>query len=281
VDKFGNVYEGRHGRGEGSGREVLSPGVVAGHDFHHNYGSAGVALLGDATAANWPMPAASGVMWTALVGYCTFEAGRHFLRPLQAGASTATPAVSDFLRSDDLWTDKVRNFSGHRETEATVCPGDRVMPMLDDLRSAVQTNLTQSRKAGVTVSSTAREATLSAGLSLSFSWSVDEALPQGWSLAGYEYCFEGWSKASTSDDIKYLSGYDSTNAGAQPRPAWTSIEKTETTRSFPVSQAGHYTLHIRALVQQSTSPPVRSAYEGNHTYLVKSSGSSGGKKPRR
>ena len=31
VDKYGNIYEGRHGRGEGAGREILSADVVAGH----------------------------------------------------------------------------------------------------------------------------------------------------------------------------------------------------------------------------------------------------------
>ena len=51
LDKFGNAYEGRHGRGEGTGQEYLGAGVVAGHDVGCNYGSAGVALLGDATQA--------------------------------------------------------------------------------------------------------------------------------------------------------------------------------------------------------------------------------------
>ncbi len=51
-------------------------------------------------------------------------------------------------------------------------------------------------------------------------------------------------------------------------------------QSFPVTQAGHYTLHVRALLQKDGST-VPSAYEGNHTYLVEPSESTGGNKPRR
>jgi len=40
VDKSGNIYEGRHGRGEDPDtREILSADVVAGHTLSHNYGS--------------------------------------------------------------------------------------------------------------------------------------------------------------------------------------------------------------------------------------------------
>ncbi|MDP8924914.1 MAG: N-acetylmuramoyl-L-alanine amidase [Chloroflexota bacterium] len=287
VDKFGNTYEGRHGRGEGDatreGREVLSAGVVAGHDTSHNYGSAGVALLGDATKADWPLGGAGGAMWDALVRHCTFESGRHFLRPLAVGKTSqqgdADIATSDFLRSDDTWTNGMRNISGHQETNATACPGTAVMGLLDELRTAIHTNLTDVRRAGVVVRTATREVALSSGstLNLDFSWSVPpEELPEGWTVAGYEYCFEGWYKPSDSYDIQYTSGYDST---AQPRPVW---EKTSATgRSFSVSKAGHYTLHVRALIQQAGGSPVRGAYEGNHTYLVKPASSTGGNKPRR
>jgi hypothetical protein len=49
IDKWGNIYEGRHGRGQGLSREAFSPGVVAGHALDHNYGSVGIALLGTFT----------------------------------------------------------------------------------------------------------------------------------------------------------------------------------------------------------------------------------------
>ena len=151
------------------------------------------------------------------------------------------------------------------------------MGLLDDLRRAINANLTETRKAGVAVTSTAREVTLTSGLQLPFSWSLQD-LPTGWTLTGYEYCFEGWDKASDSENVQYRSGYDSQ---AQPRPIWQKIATTEPSmsKSFPVSQAGHYTLHVRALLQGSGGQ-VTSAYEGNHTYLVKSA-LSGGSRPKR
>ena len=60
---------------------------------------------------------------------------------------------------------------------------------------------------------------------------------------------------------------------------WAKTE--ETNKAFTVSQAGHYTLHVRALIQKTGGSPVCSAYEGNHTYLVKPASSTGGNKPRR
>src|SRR3954468_15015994 len=67
IDKFGYIHEGRHGRGgdpgdASSSREILSGGVVAAHALAHNYGTVGVALLGNATAKDWPMRTARGPM---------------------------------------------------------------------------------------------------------------------------------------------------------------------------------------------------------------------------
>jgi hypothetical protein len=107
IDKFGNIYEGRHGRGEGTGREILSAGVVAGHDYAHNYGSVGAALLGDAEQAGWTMTSDTGPMWDALVRLGVFEAGRHYLRPLSVDGTIVV--ASDFLRSDNVWTNGMHN----------------------------------------------------------------------------------------------------------------------------------------------------------------------------
>ena len=269
VDKFGNVYEGRHGRGEGTGREILSAGVVAGHDTAHNYGSAGLALLGDATRADWPMATASGPMWEALVRQAVFESGRHGLRPLRPGASTQTGdvdvAASDFLRSDNVWTNGMRNVSGHRETNATTCPGDAAMALLDELRTAVHAGLAGVSRTGVALRPATpggRETT--ANTTLRYEWSL-ETPETGWTLVGYEHCFEGWHKPSKSYDLSYLSGYTS---GTQPRPVWTAVGPTTTSASTKPTAAGTYTFHVRAVLQNSAGQR-RSAYEAAHTYLVR------------
>ena len=278
VDKFGNLYEGRHGRGEGVSREVLSAGVVAGHDLHHNYGSAGVALVGDATAPDWPMTDAAGPMWDTLVRYSVFESGRHFLRPLAPGAarqrSDADIAASDFLRSDDVWTEAMRNVSGHRETFDTLCPGDVVMALLGELRNAIHAGLAGTSRTGVLLTTAGRQTTLEGSISYHCEAEAPEA---GWRLVGFEYSIEGWFRPRGSEDIDYLSGY---TEGAQPRPAWTRVETPGPWLKigFDPVAAGHYTLHVQAVLEQGSGKQALqrpSAYEGNHTYLVQPADSAG------
>jgi hypothetical protein len=264
IDRFGNVYEGRHGRGEGAGREYLSAGVVAGHDYAHNYGSAGVALLGDATQAGWPMSAEGGPMWDALVRFGVFEAGRHHVRPLGADG---TAASSDFLRSDNVWTASMRNVSGHNETNNTACPGDAVMALLDELRGAVHAGLADTSRTGVTLANRrpgGRETTV--GTTIAYEWAAEQP-ESGWSLVGYEYCIEGWYKPSNNINVTYLSGY---TAGTQPRQAWTRVDASAASKSFSPTKAGQYTFHVRAVLRHDSSGAERrGAYGARHTYRVR------------
>jgi hypothetical protein len=278
VDRFGNLYEGRHGRGEGVSREVLSAGVVAGHDLSHNYGSAGVALVGDATAPDWPMSAAVGPMWDALVRYSVFEAGRAFVPPLAPGGKGAkggpVPAASDFLRSDDRWSDAMRNVSGHRETNDTTCPGDAVMALLDDLRVAIDAGLSDRSRSGVLLAAEGREATV--GSELVFRCTL-EPPEEGWRLVGYDYRLEGWVRLPESEDIAYLNGF---TAGTQPYPAWTRLETSAPAIDVTYTPAvpGHYTLAVRAVLQWGMGKAALqrpSAYAGRHTYLMTAANGAG------
>ena len=239
--------------------------MVAGHDYAHNYGSAGVALLGDATQAGWPMTGATGPMWDALVRFGAFEAGRHYLRPLNADGTTA--AASDFLRSDNAWTGNMRNVSGHRETNSTACPGEQVMSLLDELQTAVRSGLSDASRTGIALTNKApgsRETAVNTPLT--YEWRA-ETPESGWTLAGYEYCFEGWYKPSTGNNITYLSGYTS---GTQPRPAYIRVDSNTTSKTFTPTKRGQYTLHVRAILKNdATGAERRSAYGARHTYLVK------------
>src|SRR5581483_7136593 len=130
IGRDGVVYEGRRGRGPArasDGRQLLSPGVVAGHAFFHNYGTTGIALIGDFTAA--PLPR---LMRERLVDLLAYSAGR-------AGVDPST--VSDFLRSDGIWHRDVPNLAGHRDLLVTECPGDQVYQLLPDVRAAVAERL--------------------------------------------------------------------------------------------------------------------------------------------
>jgi hypothetical protein len=272
IDKFGNLYEGRYGRGAGVSREMLSPAVVAGHDLYHNYGSAGVALVGDATSIDWPMLDTAGPMWDTLVRYCIFESGRSFLRPLAPGAARQRDdgdiAASDFLRSNNEWSDGMRNVSGHRETNDTTCPGDIVMDMLGDLRTAIHAGLAGGgSRTAVLLATAGREATVGEPITVRAEAETPEP---GWQLVGFEYAIESWFKPPDGEDLGYLGGYTDE---AQPRPLWHRIETTgawiEVT--FTPNAPGQYTFHARTLLQQGSGKNAiqrSSVYEGTHTYLV-------------
>ncbi len=273
IDPFGNIYEGRHGRGgdpaDGdSPREVMSASVVGGHTHNHEYGTIGVALIGDATEDGWPMPGPEGPMWDALVRYCAFECGRHALRPLSPGAFEAAadePAISDFLRTDELWDDDVPNLGAHRHFEQTLCPGDAVIDLLPALRRSVHASLEGVSRTGVfsaPIDRGAREAAVGDGIG--WSWTAEEP-DSGWSLRGYEHRLEGWFKPDTSEDIDYIEGYTD---DPQPRAVWNGRPLSATSFAFTPERSGQYTLHVRAIVERA-GVLRRAAYQASQTYFVR------------
>jgi len=89
----------------------------------------------------------------------------------------------------------------------------------------------------------------------------------GWTLAGYEYRWEGWYKLSNNINITYLSGY---TEQTQPRPVWMRVGPDATGKTFTPARAGQYTLHVSAnLRNETTGAEHRSAYAGRHTCLVR------------
>ncbi len=178
----------------------------------------------------------------------------------------------------------MRNVSGHRETNSTTCPGDVVMALLGALRHAIRDGLTgtspTTSPTGIRLTNLSpggRETTVNTALV--YSWEAEPPEPENsWTVVGYEYCLEGWSKPSRSEDIQYLSGY---TPDQQRRQQWTSVGRETTNASFTPTAAGNYTFHVRARLQnngdETQQPP--STYAGSHTFLVKSS-ATGGRKPR-
>ncbi|MGH9176094.1 MAG: N-acetylmuramoyl-L-alanine amidase, partial [Vicinamibacterales bacterium] len=227
IDKDGQIYEGRHGRGEDAAtREVASDDVVAGHTFAHNYGSTGIAAIG-----NYDETGPSSALTRTIEDVLTFEFARQYLDPR---------GVSDFLRSDAIWHDGLANLSGHRDSTATICPGAHLYDQLDALREQVAARLSGVGSAVVPalteMTGAARDLTEPADLA--FAWSSAES--------AYLYSFEGWSKGSRSEDIEYLSGYQADGAG-DPL-AWRQVwvgPTDSTTASFSNLAAGRYTMHVR------------------------------------
>ena len=106
VDYKGNVYEGRVG-GEN---------VVGGHAYQYNYGSSGIAVMGDFAFQDITTATKS-----ALVGIVAYAARK--LNPY---------GVSDFKQVPDLPT-----ICGHRDVIQTSCPGDYLYGDLQTIRDYV------------------------------------------------------------------------------------------------------------------------------------------------
>jgi len=251
IDKYGNIYEGRHGRGETADtREILSADVVAGHVYGHNYGSTGVAALGNFDP---PRPRAKAVeptveMKTAIADVVTFECGRQGIDP---------DAPSDFLKSDGTWHTGLQGCSGHSDSYSTECPGTTLKAYLPTLRTTVAARLSRLSAPTLSGPDQVQPLTASDTLTLTFTW------PEG-TVASF--CLEGWSKRADSEDITYLRGYAAPLSGepdyGEPlvnRQSWTANTSNPSGISFTGLSAGHYTMHVRG--------PNR--YEANRTYLVK------------
>lgn len=267
IDRYGVIYEGRRGRGGDPGdamttREILSEALVGGHAKHHNYGSAGVALIGDSLGPGWEMWEPAGPRWDALVAYCAFEARRGFVRTL---APDGSGARRDFLRSDNEWQIGAPVLGGHIDFEPTDCPGDPVINLLPALREAVHDRMTGTSNTGTRITSAVPDALeVTPGTTLRVRWEA-EAPESGWSVAGFEYRFEGWFKPEDGDDLTYLAGY---GAGPQPRPAWRSAPPQTREASFVARERGQYTFAVRALLRQGDRLE-RSAYVDLRSWLVR------------
>ncbi len=118
IDPDGVVYEGRYG----------GDAVVGGHVYndqkHINYneGSVGIALLGN-YQSDIPTPAALA----SLERLIAEKSQLHTIQPTGRGT---------FIDVD------IPNVVGHRDLDATVCPGDNLYVQLNTLRMEAQTRLT-------------------------------------------------------------------------------------------------------------------------------------------
>jgi hypothetical protein len=243
VDRHGNIYEGRHGRGEDAQREIASADVVAGHVFGFNYGTTGVAAIGHSSQGSWRNNWGA-VGMRALEDAVTFECGRHFIDP---------QGESPFLKAHGDWSHTLSHCPGHGDCVSTQCPGSTLINHLPNLRSNVAARLNGEVPPA-----------LSGGLTdpntLAFSW------PSG----AYRYCLEGWIRKPNSEDIEYLSGFNHaaatwSDAGAYEQ-VWTATSGAGVT--FPSLANGHYTMHLR---RDSTG--VAGRYESNRSFWLTGGGS--------
>jgi hypothetical protein len=123
----------------------------------------------------------------------------------------------------------MRAISGHKDSEATACPGTPLMNYLATLRANTSQRLAPYVTATVALAGPVARSQ-SAGVPLSFSWS---------GAARYAYRLEGWYRVN-ADDVAYWNG---TGWTASEVTGWT--ETTSGGATFDGLEPGHITLHVR------------------------------------
>ncbi|MFI5254545.1 MAG: N-acetylmuramoyl-L-alanine amidase, partial [Candidatus Limnocylindrales bacterium] len=128
IDQQGRIYEGRRARsyapGEVPTEEDVAGNLVRGtHSVGFNPGSMGIALLGNFQTQKPTAAALASLTWLL-----AWAAERHGLDP------TATHL---YVNGETGATKTLPVIAGHRDVNATACPGDDFYPMLPALRTAV------------------------------------------------------------------------------------------------------------------------------------------------
>ncbi len=121
IDRFGNTYEGRAGG--------VSQAVYGGHTKGFNSYSSGVALIGDHTSAA-PGPDAI----ESLEHLLAWKLDLNHADP--TGSSKVMSLGSTLYPFGDWVT--LPNIAGHRDAQATSCPGDSCYVLLPSIRKAVE-----------------------------------------------------------------------------------------------------------------------------------------------
>jgi hypothetical protein len=242
VDRQGNIYEGRHGRGEDASREIASADVVAGHVFGFNYGTTGVAAIGNSSQGNW-RSAWGAVGLKALEDAVTFECGRHFIDP--SGSSA-------FLKSNGDWSPAISHCPGHGDCVSTQCPGSRLINHLPNLRTNVAARLNGDPPPALSGGETS-----------------PNTLEFNWTSGSYLYCLEGWLRKPDSEDIDYLHGFNQATTKWNDDLAWEQVWTAMSGEgiSFPDLANGHYTMHLRR-----NTGTLADRYESNLSFWLTGAG---------
>jgi hypothetical protein len=159
IDESGRVYEGRWSGTDGDPAHDPSGAVVtAAHVGGYNSGNLGIALLG--TLSSQPPTAAAR---TALEGLLRDLTARHGIDP--QGTGLYTNPVNGVTKT-------VPNISGHRDWEATECPGGAFYAALPSIRAAVASGGSQPADTSPPVISNVRTSATRSDATVS--WSTDE-----------------------------------------------------------------------------------------------------------
>jgi N-acetylmuramoyl-L-alanine amidase len=140
IDEAGRIYEGRHARNYAAGEPVTSEDLAGrpargAHALGYNEGTVGIALLGTFDT-QLPTTAARA----ALERLLAWEAERHGINP--KGSSQYTNPIQGTSKY-------LPNIFGHRDVNATDCPGDAFYATLPTLRTNVANRIAAATGAAV------------------------------------------------------------------------------------------------------------------------------------
>jgi N-acetylmuramoyl-L-alanine amidase len=127
VDKFGNIYEGRAGG--------ITLAVIGAHTAGFNYESFAVAALGcfDTTCSGGGLqpPAA---MTTSIAKVLAWKLGLFYRDPQSSAVLTSSGITGTNLHHPAGQLVTTPTISGHRDVDATACPGNLLYPLLPAIR---------------------------------------------------------------------------------------------------------------------------------------------------
>ncbi|HPN67157.1 MAG TPA: N-acetylmuramoyl-L-alanine amidase [bacterium] len=104
IDQYGNVYEGRKG----------GLGVVGAHAYGFNSGSVGISVLGNYETVEPSSNSIDGLINT--IAYVSFQTGL------------------DLTKQAEINGKKYNTIVGHRDVQATACPGENFYQLLSQIR---------------------------------------------------------------------------------------------------------------------------------------------------
>ena len=159
VDEAGRIYEGRYARtyapGESpTGQDAAGNGVTGAHALGFNSGTVGIALLGTLTSQD-----ATQAARDALTRLLAWIAGGHAIDP--QGSALYTNPVSGTKAT-------FPNIAGHRDVNATECPGGVFYGTLPALRDAVTARIAGTPTPDFTISASPATQTVTAGQQTSY-----------------------------------------------------------------------------------------------------------------
>jgi hypothetical protein len=266
VDGHGTVYEGRnaghtstsclYGGGDGSdfAHQTGSDDVVNGaHVANYNAGNAGIALMGcyEATSAcsGDTTPPAAAV--DGLENLLASLSSRHHLNP--AGTVRYVNPVTGTPKD-------VATISGHRDWEATACPGGNLYTQLPSIRADVAARVSGTPAATAPAPPTGFTAT-SSGSTASLTWAAPSS-DGGSAVTGYQL-FRGTSTPVSSSGTPAYSG---TDLSATDRPAagtyYYAVRACNAVGCGATSTAGPVTVVAGATITSASCSGARCTFTG-------------------